>query len=125
MTKKTSRPNSFNGEARSTAKTSQERIAIEQFLHSNDGQHTVTHIAEGTGIALHIVRARIATAVFDGHVINRNPGSVPAMYQHIEHWKREQMVNRREPITNASMPTGSQSYWSKQMQRFNAPPRAA
>lgn len=125
MTKRTARPNSFNGEARTTAQTSAERAAIEQHLLDNPGHHTTAQIAAATGISEKIARARIATAVFDGQLVNRNPGTRPAMYQHIDHWRREQIVNRREPITNACMPNGSTSYWAKHMTAFNTPPRAA
>lgn len=125
MTKRTARPNSFNGEARATAKVSAERQAIEQYLLNNPGQHTTQQVAEATGILIHTVRARMATMASDNTVVNRNHGSTPGLFQHISHWKREQMVSRREPITNACMPNGSTSYWAKHMTAFNTPPRAA
>lgn len=125
MTKRTARPNSFNGEARPTTKVSAERQVIEQYLLDNPGHHTIQQLADATGIHLRTVRARMTTMVFDNTAINRNHGSPPGRYQHIEHWKREQLVTRREPITNACMPNGSTSYWRKHMTAFNTPPRAA
>lgn len=119
------RPNSFNGEARATAKVSAERQAIEQYLLDNPGQHTNQQIADATGVLIHTVRARMATMVADNTVVNRNHGSTPGLFQHIDHWKREHLVNRREPITNACMPNGNTSYWRKHMTAFNTPPRAA
>lgn len=125
MTRKTARPNSFNGEARATAKVSAERQVIEKYLLDNPGQHTNQQIADATSIPIHTVRARMCTMVSDNTAVNRNHGSTPGMFQHIDHWKREQLVTRREPITNACMPNGSTSYWAKQMAVFNTPPRAA
>lgn len=125
MSRPKSRPNSFNGEARVTAKTSPERQTIEKYLLDNPGKHTSQQIASATGIPLHIVRARLATAVFDGTVVNRNVGHIPAQYQHAEHRRREVRVNSSARVTNAHMENGSTDYWAKHMAQVNEPPRRA
>lgn len=119
------RTNKFNGSERPASKLSTERDSIEQFLLDHPGQHTVQQIADATGLSVETVRRRAGAAAFEGAVVNRNAGHTPAKYQHRDHWKREQMVSRREPITNAGMPNGSTAWWAKHMAAFNTPPRAA
>lgn len=125
MTRKTARANSFNGEARATSQMTPERVLVEQYLLNNAGHYTVDQIAQATGISTKQARNKVRQLIVENIAVNTRPGTWPATYRHREHHQREQMVNRREPITNACMPNGSTSYWRKHMTAFNTPPRAA
>lgn len=125
MTKRKARPNSFNGEARTTAKVGETRAAVEKYLEEHRSDYSIDHIAQATGLSTYAVRKKLAEMASAGVVISTKPGSRQTTYKHRDHWLRERAVNRREPITNAVMPNGSISYWAKQMAQFNAPPRAA
>lgn len=125
MTRKTARLNSFNGEARVTAKVGETRALIEKYLEDNSGDYSTDHIATATGLSVYATRKKLAEMAAAGVVISTVPGSRRTTYKHISHWKREQLVTRREPITNAFMPNGSTSYWAKHMTALNTPPRAA
>lgn len=108
--------------ARSTK--SADRAAIEQFLKDNPKEHTLTTIAKATGIHYEKVRRKLAVCVTAGAVVTIHKGR-PAMYQHREHWQRQQRITRQEPITNACMPSASTEWWAQWMTRFNTPPRSA
>jgi hypothetical protein len=116
--------NSFSGAARPT-QISDTRKAIEEYLLANPGSHNAKEIAEATDKELRDVRKKLANMASDNTVVNTTPGQINCSYQHIEHWQRSQLVNRRDPITNAGMPNGTQAWWAGYMARFNAPPRVA
>lgn len=124
-TAKPERANAFNGEEQGGAdeKKTKSRISVEQYLLNNPGRHTVPRIVAATGLHIETVRRRIHDLVDKGDAINHHAGRHHAEYQHREHWTREQNINRREPITNAGMPNGSQAYWAKHMAAFRAEPR--
>lgn len=126
---KTRKPrlNRFSGTAL-VAKVSPVREAAENWMLKNACAYTVDQIAAGIGHEREAVRKKLVNMAVDGTVVSLTPRRPGALYQHMTHWREQQrragLVNRREPITNASMPNGSLSFWADHMARFNTPPRA-
>lgn len=128
MSTKTVRANSFNGETKAKKEKTPERIAIVAYLLAHPGPHTYNSLEAATGYRTHIVQSRLKSAAEDGEVINVAGHGRPTLWQHRTHHKAAtsaDVVRRINPITNASMPNGSRSYWARHMAAFNASPRMA
>ena len=107
------------------------RAKLVAFMNMNRGPHSVDQLADACFMSPQTVRRRLQDAVQAKEIINISQIVGLAMYQHSRHVRQRKnvdagapVVNRRDPICNARMPTGDVQFWSREMATLNTPPRA-